>query len=176
MGPCPVMRRGLGDLGTTTHVGTTKAVMNRRFLLPLLAVMPFAAVACGGDDAIVVSDAWARTSPAMATMGAAYMNIEAPAGDTIVGVRVPTAIADHAEIHEVVPAEGEADSMDAAMVMQQVMSLELPAGETVELKPGGYHIMLIDLATELEIGSSFNVILDFEKADDLSVMVEVREG
>lgn len=176
MGRSQGVPHGLGDPGTTTHLRTTKSVMNRRLLFPLLAVMPFAAVACGGDDAIVVTDAWARTSPAMATMGAAYMNIEAPAGDTVVGVRVPTAIADHAEIHEMVPAEGESDSMDAAMVMQQVQSLALPAGETVELKPGGYHIMLIDLAMELKIGSSFNVILDFEKADDLSVMVEVREG
>ena len=62
-----------------------------------------------------------------------------------------------------------------AMVMQQIMSLDLPAGETVELKPGGYHVMLIDLPAPLEIGQTFDVTLDFETAPDQVVTVEVRD-
>lgn len=157
-----------------------------RLLLPVVAVITLGAVACGGDDeSITITDPWARTSPAMVTMGAAYMQITAPAGDTLIGVSVPASIADHAEIHEMVPAAeadssmdmGDDSSMDmGAMVMQQLMSLNLPAGETVELKPGGYHVMLIDLAGPLEIGSTFDLTLDFETADDMVVSVEVREG
>ncbi|MGA1345546.1 MAG: copper chaperone PCu(A)C, partial [Ilumatobacteraceae bacterium] len=70
----------------------------------------------------------------------------------------------------------DGDSMDmGAMVMQQIMSLDLPAGETVELKPGGYHVMLIDLAAPLEIGQTFDLTLDFETAPDRVVTVEVRD-
>jgi copper(I)-binding protein len=94
---------------------------------------------------------------------------------------VPSSIAQRAEIHEMAPASNsgdsmDMDSMDEAMVMQQVMSLELPAGETVELKPGGYHVMLIGLAAPLEVGETFDLTLDFETAEDQVVTVEVREG
>ncbi len=179
--------------GTLGVRRTTKFVVKTRFILPALALLSFGAAACGSDDAITVNDPWARSSPAMVTMGAAYMQIAAPAGDTLIGVTVPASIADHAEIHEMVPAAeadssmdmgddssmeiGDHSSMDmGAMVMQQIMSLDLPAGETVELKPGGYHVMLIDLASPLEIGSTFDLTLDFETADDMVVSVEVREG
>ena len=156
-----------------------------RLILSAFVLLSFGAAACGSDDAITVNEPWARTSPAMVTMGAAYMQITAPAGDTLIGVSVPASIADHAEIHEMVPAAEADSSMDmsddssmdmGAMVMQQIMSLDLPAGETVELKPGGYHVMLIDLAGPLEIGSTFDLTLDFETADDMVVSVEVREG
>ena len=172
-----------------------------RLILSAFVLLSFGAAACGSDDAITVNEPWARTSPAMVTMGAAYMQITAPAGDTLIGVSVPASIADHAEIHEMVPAAegdssmdmGDDSSMDmsddssmdmsddssmdmGAMVMQQIMSLDLPAGETVELKPGGYHVMLINLAGPLEIGSTFDLTLDFETADDMVVSVEVREG
>jgi copper(I)-binding protein len=72
------------------------------------------------------------------------------------------------------------DSMDdgemdmGAMVMQQIMALDLPAGETVNLEPGGYHVMLIDLAEPLVEGESFEVTLDFAEAEDLTVDVVVR--
>ena len=66
-------------------------------------------------------------------------------------------------------------SMDmGAMVMQQVMALDLPAGTAVELEPGGYHIMLIDLAEPLVEGQTFEVTLDFAEAEDMTVQVEVR--
>jgi copper(I)-binding protein len=170
-------------------------VVKTRLLLPVLAVITLGAVACGGDDeSITITDPWARTSPAMVTMGAAYMQIAASAGDTLIGVSVPSSIAERAEIHEMAPVAATDDSMDMSsddsmdmdsmdmesmdevMVMQQIMSLELPAGETVELKPGGYHVMLIGLAAPLEIGETFDLTLDFENAEDQVVTVEVREG
>ncbi len=164
-------------LGTKSPDRTTKsAVKTRLLLLPVLALATLGATSCGGDNSIQVTDAWARSSPAMTTMGAAYMNIEAAAGDTLIGVSVPATIAERAEIHEMVPASSDMDSMDEAMVMQQIMSLELPAGEVVELKPGGYHVMLIGLAAPLEIGTNIDVTLDFETAADMTITVEVREG
>ena len=70
--------------------------------------------------------------------------------------------------------DAEMDMDMGAMVMQQIMALDLPAGETVNLEPGGYHVMLIDLAEPLAEGDTFNVTLDFAEADDLTVEVVVR--
>jgi len=155
--------------------------------LALLAIAPLALAACGGDDPITIEGQWARTSPAMASMGAAYMDITSSEDDQLVGVSVPASIAARAEIHEMVPADmamddsmdesmddGEMDMDMGAMVMQQIMALDLPAGETVSLEPGGYHVMLIDLAEPLAEGDTFNVTLDFAEADDLTVEVVVR--
>ena len=155
--------------------------------LALLAIAPLALAACGGDDPITIEGQWARTSPAMASMGAAYMDITSSEGDQLVGVSVPASIAARAETHEMVPADvpmddsmdesmedGEMDMDMGAMVMQQIMALDLPAGETVSLEPGGYHVMLIDLAEPLAEGDTFNVTLDFAEADDLTVEVVVR--
>ena len=168
--------------------------------LAVLAIASFALAACGGDDPITIEGQWARTSPAMASMGAAYMSISASEGDQLVGVSVPASVAARAETHEMVPADTAMndsmdmsatddgmdhsmdDSMDddetamdmGAMVMQQIMALDLPAGETVNLEPGGYHVMLIDLAEPLVEGESFEVTLDFAEAEDLTVEVVVR--
>ena len=153
--------------------------------LAVLAIAPFALAACGGDDPITIEGQWARTSPAMASMGAAYMSISASEGDQLVGVSVPASVAARAEIHEMVPTDMDHsmdDSMDddemaidmGAMVMQQIMALDLPAGQTVSLEPGGYHVMLIDLAEPLVEGESFEVTLDFAEAEDLTVEVVVR--
>jgi len=155
--------------------------------LALLAIAPLALAACGGDDPITIGGQWARTSPAMASMGAAYMDITSSEGDQLVGVSVPASIAARAEIHEMVPADvpmddsmdesmddGEMDMDMGAMVMQQIMALDLPAGKTVSLEPGGYHVMLIDLAEPLAEGDTFNVTLDFAEADDLTVELVVR--
>ncbi|MGA1345105.1 MAG: copper chaperone PCu(A)C, partial [Ilumatobacteraceae bacterium] len=117
--------------------------MNRLRVLPALALIAAPLAACGGDDeAVTVAGQWARTSPAMASMGAAYMTLTASDDDALVGVSVPAAIAASAEIHEMVMADMDGESMDhgsmdgesmdhgsmdgdsmdmGAMVMQQIM-------------------------------------------------------
>ncbi|MCX7619288.1 MAG: copper chaperone PCu(A)C [Acidimicrobiales bacterium] len=64
----------------------------------------------------------------------------------------------------------------STMQMKPVDAIELPAGKTVELKPGGLHVMLIDLTKPLETGSSFELTLRFEKAGTKTVTVTVKEG
>jgi len=154
---------------------------------------------------IEISDAWARQSPDGTTMGAAYMNITSADGDVLTGASVPVDIAAEAQIHEMVPAgdagmgedstegsmdettttaaddsgdmgDGSSDMGDDSMTMQEIDKLEIPAGETVKLEPGGYHVMLIDLVEPLEVGQTFDVTLTFEKAGDKTVTVEVKEG
>lgn len=61
------------------------------------------------------------------------------------------------------------------MTMRQVSSIEVPAGEVVNLEPGGFHVMLLDLPQPLEVGDTFDVTLTFELAGEQTVTAEVRE-
>ena len=109
----------------------------KRTRLALLAFAPLALVACGGDDPITIEGQWARTSPSMASMGAAYMDITSSEGDQLVGVSVPASIAARAEIHEMVPADMEMDdSMDMGASedgMDHSMDESMDDGEIDEL-------------------------------------------
>jgi hypothetical protein len=62
------------------------------------------------------------------------------------------------------------------MGMRPIDRLEIPAGGTVELKPGSYHIMLIGLNQELKPGDKIEITLTFEKAGEVKVTAEVRES
>ena len=147
----------------------------------------------GMTSGVEVTGAWARNSPMMATMGAAYMTIMSTNGDRLLAASVDSAIAAAAEVHEVVPADGSDTSMpmgggmgsdttmamgdmgSGEMVMREVEAIDVPAGEMVMLMPGGYHVMLIDLVAPLELGQTFDVVLTFETAGDVTVPVEVRD-
>lgn len=61
------------------------------------------------------------------------------------------------------------------MTMQPVDSIPVPAGESVELKPGGYHIMLLDVQKTLAPGDTIEVTLTFENAGEVTTTAEVRE-
>lgn len=163
-----------------------------------LALLAAALVAgCGDSDdgdspavtTAAISDAWARTTAPKATMGAAYMNITSQQADRLTGVEVSSDVAESAEIHETVmkdsmdgkamaPVAGQ--SHDAAkqknkMTMREVKSIELPAGETVKLKPGGYHVMLLDLIKPIEAGQQVTLTLVFEKAGRQEVAAVAKD-
>lgn len=169
-----------------------------------LAVVGLALAACGSDSdessgdgpeaasgaaAIGIDNAWARTSPANVENGAAYMTITSPDGDTLLAAEADATIAGMVQIHETVMAEESTDetmSMDSMadsmaedapmeMTMREVESIELPAGESVALEPGGYHIMLMELAAPLELGQTFSLELIFEKAGTKTVEVTVAD-
>ncbi len=78
------------------------------------------------------------------------------------------------------PAAGTAEihsmTMDGnVMKMRQVDAIELAAGQTGELKPGGYHLMLMGLKAPLKAGDQFPLTLKFEKAGEVVVTVKVEE-
>lgn len=150
--------------------------MRRLFLL--VAVVGLVAAGCGGSsEDISISGEWARNSPMSADRGAVYMDIESADGDRLLSASVDPSIAASVEVHETVPAEGD-DSEEGMgmMMMQEVEAIELPAGETVSLEPGGFHIMLIDLAQPLEVGQKFDLTLNFENYGEKVLDVEVRES
>lgn len=150
--------------------------MRRLFLL--VVALGLLAAGCGGDDGgVSVDGQWARNSPKTASAGAVYMNLTSDAADALIGASVDSSIADRVEVHEVVPVEGSEDAEEgmAAMMMQPVSEIALPEGETVNLKPGGYHIMLLDIAAPLEIGQKFDVTIKLKNGGEKVVEVEVRE-
>lgn len=66
-------------------------------------------------------------------------------------------------------------AMGGEMTMREVDHVDLMAGEPLELAPGGYHIMIIDLVAPLEVGNSISITLSFETAGDIVVDVPVLD-
>lgn len=121
-----------------------------------------------GPPSIAVRDAWSRPSPAGARFGVVYMTLVSDRDDRLVGVRVPATIADHAEMHETITAaSGE-------MSMRRVDAVPLRARTAVAFRPGGNHVMLVDLAHPLAAGDTLDVELRFDRAPSLSIRVPVR--
>ncbi len=105
-----------------------------------------------------VKDAWVRGTVAQQKATGAFFQISAAGGGKLLSVSSPAAGV--VEIHEM--------SMDGSTMKMRALpqGLELPAGKAVELKPGGYHVMLMDLKAPLKAGDSV----------DLSLVVEAKDG
>ena len=119
---------------------------------------------------VTVENAWARTSPMSAEMGAAYFDITSPVDDALVKASADMSVAMMVQIHETTMND------DGTMGMQEVAEVALPAGETVSLKPGGYHVMLMNLKAPLETGSTVTLTLTLKSGATLTVDAEVRES
>lgn len=136
------------------------------------AILIGAALACFGFSAqaadIAVAHPWARATPAGAKVGAGYVTLQNNGSATDKLVSATADVADHVEIHEM--------SMDGGvMKMRQLTSgLDLPAGKSVEMKPGGYHLMLMGLKQPLKVGETVKATMTFEKAGAMPVELKVE--
>ncbi len=161
--------------------------MPRRWFILLLSLVLILS-ACSGaanKDGLQIKEPWARAASAMlghaqpsemeqegsgskmTANGAAYMLIanQGETNDKLLGVT--SDVAQFVEVHKT-------EMQDGVMRMQQVEFIEIPAKSQVELKPGGYHVMLIGLNRDLVPGDKIQLLLNFEKAGDISVEAEVR--
>ncbi len=115
---------------------------------------------------IRLENAFTRSAPA-GGVGAFYVTIvNTGAADRLVAVASP--VAGKAELHESV-------SVGGVMRMRGVADLAIPAGGTVKLAPGGYHVMLIALTQPLTVGQSVPVTLTFEKAGAVEARASVAK-
>jgi hypothetical protein len=131
--------------------------------LLLASMMLSAAVAALAQTS--VKDPWVRGTVAGQKATGLFGQITSSAGGKLVSASSP--LAGVVEVHEMV--------MDGnVMKMRAVPSLELPAGKTVELKPGGYHVMLMDLKQELKTGDSVPLTLVIEGAGGKRETVELK--
>ena len=113
-----------------------------------------------------VEGAWARaTVPGQRATGA-FMKIQSTNGAKLTGGTSPAAGV--VEIHEMKLESG-------IMKMSAIPGgLDLPAGKTVELRPGSYHVMLMDLKAPLEVGSTLPLTLTFKDAKGVESKVDVK--
>lgn len=127
-------------------------------------------VGCGGNDTsgIEVRDAWVRNSPMVERAGASYMVIE---NSSAVEDRLLSASVDFANTVEL----HETKEMNGMMQMSPVEAIPVPANGSVELAPGGLHVMLIDLTSELEPGAKVILRLNFENAGEIEVEAVVKD-
>ena len=91
---------------------------------------------------------------------------EGGVGDALIGAK--TDVAEVVELHET-KMEGD------VMKMGPVSKVEIPAGGSAALQPGGLHVMLINLQEQLVPGEKIKLTLNFEKSDPLTIEAEIRE-
>jgi len=134
--------------------------MNKTALLLAAFLMASAAHA-----QVTVADPWVRTTVAQQTTSAAYMTITSVQGGKLVDASSP--IAASAEVHEM-------KMVGDMMKMRAVDALPLPAGKPVELKPNGYHMMLMGLKAPLKAGDVVPIKLVIEDAKGKRSTVDVK--
>lgn len=112
-----------------------------------------------------VTEPWVRGTVATQKSTGAFMRITSAQGGSLVGASSP--VAGVVQVHEM--------KMDGGvMKMGAVDALPLPAGQAVELKPGGYHVMLMDLKQPLKAGDTVPLILTVKGQDGKTETIEVK--
>ena len=156
--------------------------MKRLMVISMALMLAAVLVACGGaggsatggsstsgstTGGIRVSDAWVLNPPIADQPGAAYLVIQNNgAADKLLSVT--SDLAQTIELHESMESGG-------MMQMSPVPNIPIPANGKVELRPGGFHIMLIGLTRPLKVGDKVQFALNFEKAGKIPVTADVRE-
>ncbi len=139
--------------------------MRRRIIAIAFATLAIGAAAEGQEfksGGITVVTPWARATPGGAKVGGAYLELKAAAGIEDRLVAAKSAAAGTVEIHDHINEGG-------IMKMRRVDGIKLSGGQTVTLKPGGYHLMLMDLKQPLKQGGKLPLTLVFEKAGEVAV-------
>ncbi|MGB0751209.1 MAG: copper chaperone PCu(A)C [Gammaproteobacteria bacterium] len=119
-------------------------------------------------QSVEVSDAWARALPPVAKVGAAYLTLTNRSGTTVTISKVSSSIAKEAQVHDHIMEDG-------VMKMTQLTDLSLDAGESVEMKPHGKHLMLFGLKEPLKDGGTFSVRIEFKEIDPVEFEVPIKK-
>ena len=114
---------------------------------------------------VTVDQAWARATVPQQKVSGAFLRLKSVQAGRLVEVRSPAA--GRVEMHEMAMT-GD------TMRMREVSSIELPPGQWVELKPGGFHLMLMDLKGPIKAGDKLPLTIVVEGADKKRHSVEVQ--
>ncbi|MES2609665.1 copper chaperone PCu(A)C [Acidovorax sp.] len=124
------------------------------------AALPFAAQA-----QVTVKDAWVRATVPQQQATGAFMQLSSARDSKLVSASSPLTPA--VEVHEM-------SMQDNVMRMRQVPAIDLPAGKAVNLQPGGYHVMLMNLRQQVKEGDTVPITLVFEGKDGKRESVQVQ--
>jgi hypothetical protein len=120
----------------------------------VLVLASLASLAAPAWAQVTVAEPWVRaTVPSQMATGA-FMKLTAGSNARLIGASSP--VAGVVEVHEMALENN-------VMRMRAITALDLPAGRSVELKPGGYHVMLMDLKQQLKIGDLVPITLEIEQ-------------
>ena len=158
-----------------SRIATALLLVAALFVLVACRIAPMAAPATSAPlpqpeaGKLTVVDVRARPAPLAGGNGAVYMTVLNGLDTPVRLVSAASAAADVVETHETMEEQG---------VMKMVMmpdGFEIPIGAALELKPGGKHIMLIGLAQPLNPGDSFEVTINFDNGESMTMTVPVVE-
>jgi len=146
-------------------------VTNRRLLLAALPALLLGLPAAAHDyriGALEIEHPWTRATAPTAKSGGGFLTItnKGTTPDRLIAARSPVSL--KVEVHEM--------KMDGSVMrMREVEGgIEIPPGKTVTLKPGGYHIMFMELKAPLAQGGKVPVTLVFEKAGSIDVELKTE--
>lgn len=139
----------------------------RTGLVAILLGLLAAGTALAGE--LTVTGAWARPTPPGAGMGAIYLTIHNGSTKSDRLLKLRTSVASAASVHRT-------EELDGTVRMREVAVLHVAAGERIEFRPGGHHVMLTGLGKPLVEGQVFFLELVFEVAGPRKVKVVVRSG
>ena len=134
-------------------------------LVSRIAIAATLLVAGAAHAQVTVQDAWVRATVPQQKATGAFMRLTAAQDARLVSASSP--VAGVTEVHEM-------KLVDNVMKMRPLPALDLPAGQAVELKPGGYHIMLRDLKQPVAQGSTVPLTLVFEAKDGQRTTQELQ--
>lgn len=127
--------------------------------------MSLALITLAASAQVTVSEPWVRATVPQQKATGAFMKLQSAQDAKLISAK--SAVAGVVEVHEM--------AMDAGvMKMRAVDGLALPMGKAVDLKPGGYHIMLMDLKSQLKEGDAVPLTLTFETKDGKRQTMEVK--
>jgi copper(I)-binding protein len=157
-------RRGICIRCLADPTGFLKSI-----LLAVLLAIGAIAGAAAQSTTVEVQHPWARATPAGAKTAALYMTLvnHGPADDRLLSVTTP--VAGKAEVHSTTTENG-------VTRMRPAGALTVAPGIPTELKPGGYHVMLMDLKAPLVAGQSVSLTLTFEKAGQVNATAAVEKA
>jgi copper(I)-binding protein len=148
-----------------------------------VGILSLVLAACGSaTSASTLSShgAWSRPTPVGADNGVVYLTVTSDIADQISGAKVPAAIAQRAELHTTMTdsqaAGHHGNTIGGTMTMAEVDSLPIAAGESIDFAPGGNHIMLVDVAQPLELGTTFTLTLTLASGRTLDTDVIVTNN
>lgn len=123
-----------------------------RLISFILIFMLFASACAKAESDITISNAWARATAPGQQVAAAYMSLKSEQGATL--IKAESNLAGTIELHSMTMEND-------VMKMRMLNELQIPAGKTVNLEPGGYHLMLFDLKQPLNAGQTAEFKLHF---------------
>jgi len=143
----------------------------RFFAIALLSLLLSASLALAEDyklGDLEISQPWSRATPPTAPTAGGFLTVinKGTTPDRLIAVR--TTAAGQAQIHQM-KMEG-----DVMRMRELDNGLDIPAGATVTLAPGGYHLMLVGLKAPFKAGTRVPVTLVFEKAGSIDVEMDVQ--